>query len=353
MDSIKTHYAALRGPPSNAEPAYILGKRKSTTGPIPITGKTRKSSVVVKKDRVPSTSRLHPISKKVIPGGLGDNDDDYDGEEGEDRDDDIRGSKRVHFEAVENVEKKREVKKLEGCEASHRRLDTNKAKRRSSMGRPNIGKGVVRMSDPNTSLRAKSHAIESTLLILLTDPPKQTSCFGSPFSANVSAAKPAPAPLTKMAAPSISFKPMKEPPKAQSTTKEASVVPSGAPPVPKERLPSVSNSKRMPSGISLVPVVDSTSSRTLKSSTSKFPAPGTRRMSHSRSNSASSLGIASRTNNPGSVSSMGAKTSLTGKLRGTTTGTARARTSTLMAPTASSLAKTRPHTKPFLTTSKH
>lgn len=63
-------------------------------------------------------------------------------------------------------------------------------------------------------------------------------------------------------------------------------------------------------------------------------------MSHSRSNSASSLGVASRANNAGHVSSMGSKTSLSGTLKSATIGTVRARSSTLMAPTASSLAKT-------------
>lgn len=48
-----------------------------------------------------------------------------------------------------------------------------------------------------------------------------------------------------------------------------------------------------------------------------------------------------RRNDTGSVSSMGTKTSLTGELRSTTTGTTRAGTSNFMAPTASSLAKTR------------
>lgn len=63
-------------------------------------------------------------------------------------------------------------------------------------------------------------------------------------------------------------------------------------------------------------------------------------MGHSRTNSASSLGVASRTNHAEHVSSMGSKTSLANTVKGATIGTARARSSTLMAPTASSLAKT-------------
>ncbi|KAG2347271.1 hypothetical protein BDR05DRAFT_958774 [Suillus weaverae] len=152
MDSIANHYAARRGLPSNAEAAPVLGKRKSAAAPASITGKTRKSSVVVKKDRVPSTSsvRLRPVSKKVVPGGFGDNDDDDDREEEEDREDDRRKSKRIRIDPIEDAELEREeAKKLKEREAIRRKLDANKAKRRSSMGRPSIGKGVRKL-DSNT-----------------------------------------------------------------------------------------------------------------------------------------------------------------------------------------------------------
>ncbi|KAG1803931.1 uncharacterized protein HD556DRAFT_1330902, partial [Suillus plorans] len=312
MDSITSHYAARRGLLSSADAAPVLGKRKTTAGPASITGKTRKSSVVVKKDRVPSTSsvRLRPVSKKVVPGGFGDNDDDDDGEEEDEQENDRRKSKRFCIDPIEDTELEREeTKKLKEREAIRRKLDANKAKRRSSMGRPSIGKGV--------------------------QTPKQTSRFGFLSSAknivsnvwnrgttgskpNTLVAKPAPAPQTKTPAPSMSSKVTKEPPKAQSMSKKPLIIPgsSGVPPVPKECVPSMSKS----------PI--------------QFPAPGTSsRMSHSRTNSASSLGVASRTNNA-HVSSMGSKTSLTGTLRGATIGTVRARVSTLTAPTASSLAKT-------------
>lgn len=312
MDSITSHYAARRGLLSSAEAAPVLGKRKTTAGPASIIGKTRKSSVVVKKDRVPSTSsvRLRPVPKKVVPEGFGSNDDDDDSEEEDEQENDRRKSKRFRIDPIEDTELEREeTKKLKEREAIRRKLDANKAKRRSSMGRPSIGKGV--------------------------QPPKQTSRFGFLSSAknivsnvwnrgttgskpNTLAAKPAPASQTKTPAPSMSSKVTKESPKAQSLSKKPSIIPgsSGVPPVPKECVPSMSKS----------PI--------------QFPAPGTSsRMSHSRTNSASSLGVASRTNNA-HVSSMGSKTSLTGTLRGTTIGTVRARVSTLTAPTASSLAKT-------------
>lgn len=149
MDSITSHYAARRGLPSNTEAAPVLGKRKAAAEPASIAGKTRKSSVVVKKDRVPSTSsvRLRPVSKKVIPGGFDDNDDDDDGEEEDDREDDRRKSKRVRVDPIEDAELvKEEAKKLKEREAIRRKLDANKAKRRSSMGRPSIGKGARKLN---------------------------------------------------------------------------------------------------------------------------------------------------------------------------------------------------------------
>ncbi|KAJ8582574.1 hypothetical protein M405DRAFT_558711 [Rhizopogon salebrosus TDB-379] len=146
MDSITNHYAARRGQPSNPDVVPVLGKRKSSAAPASITGKTRKSSVVVKKDRVPSTSsvKLRAVPKKVVPGGFGDDDEEDNSEREEDR----RQSKRVRVDPAEEVERVREeAKKLKEREAIRRKLDANKAKRRSSMGRPSMGKGVVRKSD--------------------------------------------------------------------------------------------------------------------------------------------------------------------------------------------------------------
>lgn len=146
MDSITKHYAARRGEPSKPDTAPVLGKRKSSAAPASIVGKNRKSSVVVKKDRVPSTSsvRLRPIPKKIVPGGFGDDEDDEDSEREEGR----QLSKRVRVDPAEDAERVREEeKKLKEREAIRRKLDANKAKRRSSMGRPSIGRGIVRKSD--------------------------------------------------------------------------------------------------------------------------------------------------------------------------------------------------------------
>jgi hypothetical protein len=204
--------------------------------------------------------------------------------------------------------------------------------------------------------------IESTLLIWPTDQPKQTSRLGFLSSAKSLVAniwgrgaggsnsnvpvKPALAPPTKPTVPSISSKPTKEPPKVQLTTKKTSIIPasSGMPPVPKECVPSVSG-KRVLSGSSLALAADSTiSSRSSKAQVPAFTAPGTSsKTSNSRTVSTagvSSLGVASRTSNTDRASSLDTKASIVGTLKvPTTADTPRARTSTLMAPTASSLAK--------------
>lgn len=355
MDSITNHYAARRGLPSKPDAAPVLGKRKSFAAPASITGKTRKSSVVVKKDRVPSISstKLRTIPKKVVPGGFGEGDDDSEREDG-------RQHKRVCVDPVDEAEMEREeAKKLKEREAIRRKLDANKAKRRSSMGRPSMGKGTVRES------RYFWHLIDCDRVHSCTDQPKQTSRFGFLSSAkklvanvwnrgaggskaSVPTAKPAPvpAPSTKTAVPSFSSKPTNEPSNAQLITKKTSIIPgsSGAPPILKEHVPSVSKGKRVPSGSSLAPVADSTiSSRSSKSQTPASTAPGTSsRTSRSRAESTagvSSLGLGSGTSNTARVSSMSTKASFGGTFKGTIADTARARTSTLMSPTASSLAK--------------
>lgn len=191
---------------------------------------------------------------------------------------------------------------------------------------------------------------ELTLVIWPTEQPRQTARFGFLSSAKNLVANvwnrgaggsnsnppakptPAPAPPARMPPPSISSKSIKEPPKVQSMTKKTPVIPgsSGMPPILKEHASSVSIGKRVPSGSSLAPAADSTI--TPRPQIPTINAPGSSsKISNNRTVSAagvSSLGVASRTSNAG------------GTLKGTVADLpVRARTSTLMAPTASSLAK--------------
>ena len=143
MDSITSHYAAKRGAQS--------------TAPQPILSKKRKSSLVVKErqSRVPA-ARHRPngsrvasgASVKTLPGGFG--------EEGDEDDEvaDRRMSKRPRVEREESdapaqpdrtssappPDPVNEAQKQKEREAIRRKLEHNKAKRRSSMGRPSLGR---------------------------------------------------------------------------------------------------------------------------------------------------------------------------------------------------------------------
>ncbi|GBE89893.1 hypothetical protein SCP_1702190 [Sparassis crispa] len=155
MDSIATHYAARRGAPTTDNTARqpTAKKRKSDVlgvGPRP--GAKRKSSAA--GARVISTG----VRKKMgIPGGFGDDDidmsEDSNVEEHEDPGD-RRSSKRMRVADSEDVHKGRRVsiappkvdedeederKKQREKEAIRRKLEANKARRRSSRGRVSVG----------------------------------------------------------------------------------------------------------------------------------------------------------------------------------------------------------------------
>ncbi|KAH7909179.1 hypothetical protein BJ138DRAFT_1155929 [Hygrophoropsis aurantiaca] len=194
MGSITGHYAAKRGNPvrsgDNEEPEpLIVGKKRKSSVVEPIQAKKRKSSVVIVKNRgerkssviVPkrvvsggngaasSGSGFAPQrTKKIIPGGFGDEDEDEEKDEDgkdeeEEREGDRRASKRPRFDAADHeksVEGKidhpvqvdtrdrdaaaeadaEEIRKQRERDNIRRRLDYNRAKRRSSMGRPSLGR---------------------------------------------------------------------------------------------------------------------------------------------------------------------------------------------------------------------
>ncbi|KAF9238104.1 hypothetical protein BU15DRAFT_88519 [Melanogaster broomeanus] len=140
MDSIATHYAARRGAQSSTAQSVLL------------VVKERQSGVPAARHR-PNGARVASAasSKKMLPGGFGD-------EEDEDEVADRRMSKRPRVEREEPstsdapLQAKRvsiapppsdpeeEARKQKEREAIRRRLDHNKAKRRSSMGRPSLGR---------------------------------------------------------------------------------------------------------------------------------------------------------------------------------------------------------------------
>ena len=142
MDSITSHYAAKRGAQSTASEPILSKKRKSS-----LAVKERQTGVPSARYR-PNGSRVASgASVKTLPGGFSEEGDEDD--EAADR----RMSKRPRVERDESdaaaqpdrastvlpPDPEEEVQKQKEREAIRRRLEHNKAKRRSSMGRPSLG----------------------------------------------------------------------------------------------------------------------------------------------------------------------------------------------------------------------
>jgi hypothetical protein len=147
MDSITSHYAAKRGAQST-DPQPILSKKRKSS----LVVKERQSGVPVTRHR-PNGSRVPSgASVKMLPGGLG--------EEGDEDDEvaDRHMSKRPRVEREGSdapaqpdrtslappPDPVKEAQEQKEREAIRRRLEHNKAKRRSSMGRPSLGRAPPR-----------------------------------------------------------------------------------------------------------------------------------------------------------------------------------------------------------------
>ncbi|KAH7883053.1 hypothetical protein F5I97DRAFT_1930644 [Phlebopus sp. FC_14] len=394
MKSITSHYAAKRGSQGNAPEPIVSKKRKSS-----LVVKEKKSGVPAPRHR-PSGSRVASgasSTKKPIPGGFGDEDDD----DGADR----RTSKRPRVDMTEKsdteastqdkrvstapiaseTDQKEEMRKQKEREVIRRRLEHNKAKRRSSMGRPSlVGRGVPRefFLWKKNCFSAEFYAVEKN----------KTSRFGFLSSAkslvqNVwnrnagSKTVPSNLPVAKSVSSKEGSGTLS---KVASLAKKTAVIPgsSGAPPASShpggdsKRIPSGSNT----SGRSTMQLYSERStfgptenggtasfSRSSRAPLPSFHAPSTAtttisRLSatdshgngHSRSGSmadVSSLctkqGISSTSRG---VSSMGARTSIRASTASLHTRPASSivrsrKSSTLLAPTASSLAKTITHSR--------
>ena len=159
MDGIDKHYAAKRGSP---ERIAIGVKRKSDAigsglGKGSPSGKQRVSGGRVGGPRIISNA----VRKKMVPGSFGIEDDDVEEEEGEKE---KRHSKRPKFEKGRRIsialppvtvgredegmtqeERDKETRRLaKEREAIKRKLELNKQRRRSSMGRPSMGgRGII------------------------------------------------------------------------------------------------------------------------------------------------------------------------------------------------------------------
>ncbi|KAF9224932.1 hypothetical protein BS17DRAFT_751942 [Gyrodon lividus] len=371
MESIATHYAAKRSAQSSA--------------PQPILSKKRKSSLVIKERRsgVPAT-RHRPSGARVasasssskLPGGFGD-------EEDEDEVTNRRMSKRPRVDREEpsgldvppqprkvslvpaSSDPAEEARKQREREAIRRRLEHNKAKRRSSMGRPSLGR-----APPPPKAKPSRFGFLSSAKSLVQNVWNRGAGSKAPPS-NIPVAKPA---QTRGEAKA---------PSSAAETKKTAVVPGsfGAPSLSSQG----NQTKRVPSGGStsgrptapgrsaLAPPVTSTetggtvtSTRTSRSPIPSFNLPSLSAATSSRlstvaghgrnhSRSGSITGFSSMGTRPGistsnsHVSSIGAKSNIrasAASLHKPTGSISRSKTSsTLMAPTASSLAKTNSHSR--------
>ncbi|KAI6141780.1 hypothetical protein BKA82DRAFT_4198022 [Pisolithus tinctorius] len=349
--------------------------QKRARAPEPIVSKKRKSSLVIKERKVGGASRRRTSGLKVanrsaktraIPGGFGDEDDDNDGEEEEEDVGQRRKSKRPRLEtetAVEadaqpsnssetnktsrdaDKEKEEEERKQKEKELVRRRLEYNKAKRRSSMGRPSLaGRGPPQKAKATSRFGFLSTA---------------KSIVQSVWNRGAGSSTQSQIPVAK------TRKEDAKPPVTVPQVKKVAVVPgsSGHPPLNNmaqaKREPSGNTASERPAAQTLAPPASSAEgSGTTSSRTSRAPIPtfspqapkaATSQGGHNRNGSVtgvSSLGMRTRASENTSSTSMGKRTSIKGK--GTeanshsrpTGNTARSRpSSTLMAPTASSLAK--------------
>lgn len=368
----KTHQEAF-----NKMESIVQYAQKRAKAPEPILSKKRKSSLVVKERKAGEAGRRRKSGLKVarrsakaraIPGGFGDEDEDEDEEE-----QDVgqrRRSKRPRLETEATVELepqpsnsgetdkiipdadtgKEEERKRKERELIRKRLEYNKTKRRSSMGRPSLAGRVppAQKAKPTSRFGFLSTA---------------KSIVQSVWNRSASSSAQSQIPVSK------TRKEEAKPPVTVPHGKKVAVVPgsSGHPPLNNmsqaQRVPSENAaSERQTAQTLALPASSTETSGTASSRTSRAPIPtfsplataGTKSTTsqggHSRNGSAvgmSSLGMRTRASESTSgTSSMGKRTSIRGK--GTdanshskpTGNTGRTRpSSTLMAPTASSLAK--------------
>ncbi|KAL4072254.1 hypothetical protein J3A83DRAFT_4092888 [Scleroderma citrinum] len=291
--------------------------QKRARAPEPIISKKRKSSLVIKERKASERRRASGLrvasgasKAKVVPGGFGDEDDE---------DEDVgqrRMSKRPRLEhetlaepvaeaSASNTkgttlappddadkEKDKEEKKQRERELIRKRLEHNKAKRRSSMGRPSLG---GRAPPPQKPKAASRFGFLSTA----------KSIVQSVWNRGAGTSAPSRVPVPKTA-------PRKEEVKSPLTapqSKKTAVVPGSSGPPPVAAVP---QTKRMPSGEG----TGTTSSRTSRGPIPLFNPPATNNTkgSHSRNNSVtgiSSIGVkGGASGSTTRVSSMGTRTSI-------------------------------------------
>ncbi|KAH9924973.1 uncharacterized protein BXZ73DRAFT_103350 [Epithele typhae] len=375
MDSIATHYAARRPIKRKSD---ALGRGR------PSAGQKRRSSAA--NARVISAGAR---KRMAVPGGFGGGDDEVESaeeaaDEGEreraDDEDagDRRASKRVKITQGWDVHKGQrvslapplppdeEVKKAKEREAVKRELDAAKARRRSSRGRPSLVAPPPKAKSRFGFLSSAKSLVGKVWGIGGNSKPKAVPTASAP--SNIPVPKPAPAP-----APKASTVPASNTRKASGSqlhpsslavpSKLVKAKPSGSTADAKLTVDGTITSTKSSSSRSRSPIPPFTAlTGTSKSSATSESLVGTARSRVSSSGSATGTASSRQTTRTSAVSSMGARTSLmSGNSAASSMGTRRSvastnipsspvdskeqpslrkRTSSLLSPTASSLAKT-------------
>ncbi|KAL1699923.1 hypothetical protein EV121DRAFT_215248 [Schizophyllum commune] len=344
--------------------AVAAKKEKEVTRPAQMSGKKRKSSVLEtegagpsKRPTRPSNTRVISNSRRNLPGAFGDDSDED--EERSAPQEEARAKKPRLSYAETPQDPEEQARKEREREAIKRRLEVNKARRRSSAGvkgRASIGKLSAAVPKVKPSRFGFFSAAKSVVTSVWnrgkTAAPAPPSNIPKPA---VTVSKPAPAPKKP------SLQPAMPPPSSTASKSQSSRVTSSSKSNGKDadttRASITSNSGRVRSPIP--PFSDTGSKRNSAALGSMGPpaVPTGSRARNSSMTGASSMGTRTSTSNASRVSSLGAKGTL-GAAEGSrssripsigSSNTRNSNSSRLLAPTASSLAKQH---APTSTTSK-
>ena len=351
MDSITTHYAAKRGanqtkttdPQSSAKEDVVPGTKKRKSTALGVDGGVQPGG-----SKRPSTANTRAVNnvtrKKVLPGGFGEDD-----EEEEEVPESRRISKRprIHLadpalaqELPEEARKEEERKKQKEIEAVRRRADARRRSSRVSGAGPR--KSVGRPSLANAKSESLS-PVNGQILTNFSENKGSTSRFGFLSSAKNLVKNVWKGTGTNTAEPP---KPTNIPVASSSKVVKPTAAASKPPPVVNENASS-KNSKGsfrpasrfgFGSGSKTTATTSTTTSSATSSvtSSSRHDSMGQRKRGSEVRGVANANGSASsRVSNVSSNNSIG-----TGRTTGSTG--AKRSSSTLLAPTASSLAKSRP-----------
>ncbi|KAL1748279.1 hypothetical protein HDZ31DRAFT_30002 [Schizophyllum fasciatum] len=323
--------------------------KKEVTPPLGVAGRKRKSSVIdtegagpSKRPSRPSNTRVISSSRRNLPGAFGDDSDDDEERPAPQEETRAKKPRLSYAEVPQDPEE--QARKEREREAVKRRLEANKARRRSSAGvkgRASIGKPT-----PKKPSRFGFFSAAKSVVSNVWNRGKTAAPPSNIPKPTVAVSKPAPVPKKP------SLQPNMPPPSSVASKAQTARTSSSSKASDKDgdntRASITSNGARTRSPIP--PFGDTASKRNSAAMGSMGPPPvptGSRTARNSSMSGASSMGARNSTGtNPGRVSSLGTKGTLGAEgsrssiaSRIPSVGSSSNRNSRLLAPTASSLAK--------------